>query len=264
MTATPYSLYFKSHLSPLLEAHIQSVLFLMPWESTQERQRESESGRVWWRSGVGIGRCRERRERTSLRHVTEVVQILGVVINLSLKIVMRSFPPFRSHFIFFNWQDIFVGYHLCPPSPSCHPLLSSFLLMCPFPLRHCPKCKMVFHTVRIIIVISSVIWMTAIHLFILELFITVKSITYPARQASHSHSRYYLITVTAAMGLQEQCCNQVWCMQWLGSSSEKKPGWLSRLSLNYCLCWQGKALIQQFICIENFFTIFVTLWRREL
>lgn len=81
--------------------------------------------------------------------------------------------------------------------------------------------------------------MTAIHLFILELFITVKSITYPARQASHSHSRYYLITVTAAMGLQEQCCNQVWCMQWLGSSSEKKPGWLS---LNYCLCWQGKVL----------------------
>lgn len=77
--------------------------------------------------------------------------------------------------------------------------------------------------------------MTAIHLFILELLINVKPIAYPPRQASHSHSRYYLITVTAAMGLQEQCCNQVWCMQWLGSSSEKKPGWLSRLSLSKLL-----------------------------
>ncbi len=44
MTATPYSLCFKSHLSPLLEANIQTILFLMPWESTEEEERGDGGG----------------------------------------------------------------------------------------------------------------------------------------------------------------------------------------------------------------------------
>lgn len=61
-------------------------------------------------------------------------------------------------------------------------------------------------------------------LFISDLLITPQPIAYPPRQGSHSHSRHYFIKRAR---LQRAVMNnavimQVWCMQWLSSSSREE------------------------------------------
>lgn len=68
-------------------------------------------------------------------------------------------------------------------------------------------------------------------LFISDLLITPQPIAYPPRQGSHIHSRHYFIKRARLQWavMDNAVIMQVWCMQLLSSSSERKVGWVSLL-----------------------------------
>lgn len=167
------------------------------------------------------------------------MQLLGVSINLNLKIVMCSFPPFpfSLHFMpVLKWQDMFCGWW-SPPSftfmsstfilflPSVPPSLSVFVLSVNAldgglsPGKH--------HYSNFLYNMND-----GDPLFISDLLITPQPIAYPPRQGSHSHSRHYFIKRVRLRWavMNNAVIMQVWCMQWLSSSSEKRAGCVPLLS----------------------------------
>lgn len=139
MTATPYSLCFKSHLSPLLEAHIQTILFSNALRE-HRGEREGEGGRVrvnkWegWRKSVG-----ETELPSHIRYAGNAAfrcfnqsqsQNSQVLVSCLARLTLFYVCPQVAGYVL--WMMISSLLHFDVSSSSSPPY--------PFPLCLCPEC----------------------------------------------------------------------------------------------------------------------------
>lgn len=174
------------------------------------------------------------------------MQLLGVAINLALKIVMCLFPPFplSLHFIpVLKRQDMFlrimiyallhlhvIHFYPTPPNLSLSWVLDGGLS----PSKN--------HYSNFLCNMND-----SDPLFILELLITPQPIAYPPRQASHSHSRHYFIKRArlqwAFMNNAVIRCGA--CNGWAHHQRREQDGFHCCLEVNHLLLKGRDVDIQQ-------------------